>query len=454
MSPRSLLERVTQGVPDISAEAAGAFRVCFGLGLLGVMLPLGFGTDPRVKLATITALALFTIGIWARQAYAISVLGITLYAIAQKQGHNWSMPLLTLWCLLPARWGDGLSLDAAIRRWRRGSAGPWLRGQEYGFAIWLPGLTFGSALAAAAFAKLQRSGLDWVTTGAVRFHFVEDSFLAPVNWGLWVAAHYPVAVLLSFGALAIEAVFILNIFFPGPWIRAAFGLFGVAIFGGFYVFQGVFWRPWWIILMAFLPWGLIGRHHTRELQTQPFRLGLARALVIVIVVVQQVIASAGQIEIEPFISWYPMYIHTYGSLAKFEEAKRYNFRYWRYYFEIDTPGGVVDVSDRIRAISGAERAIHSTVADLEGRSGPLSEELSQQIGAIRSIYEARYGTALQMLRLSYDRRAFDWEHGNFYWAVKRGDAGVLDFDAPALVQPQNSNNPMRPRAPVGTAVTH
>ncbi len=70
------------------------------------------------------------------------------------------MPLLTLWCLLPARWGDGLSVDAAIRGWWRGlrSPVPRLRDQVYGFAVWLPGLTLGSALAAAAFAKLHRSG--------------------------------------------------------------------------------------------------------------------------------------------------------------------------------------------------------------------------------------------------------------------------------------------------------
>ena len=155
--PRNLLERATLGIPDITAEAAGAFRICFGLGLLGIIAAVPFGVDPGVRLATIAALALFTLGIWTRPAYAVSVLGITLYTIVQKQGHNWIMPLLTLWCLLPARWGEGLSVDAAVRRWRRGSPVPGLRGQAYGYAVWLPGLTFGSALAAAAFGGLKRA---------------------------------------------------------------------------------------------------------------------------------------------------------------------------------------------------------------------------------------------------------------------------------------------------------
>jgi hypothetical protein len=305
-------------------------------------------------------------------------------------------------------------------------------------------LTLGTALLAAAFAKVHRSGLDWATTGAVRFHFVEDSFQAPVTWGLWVAAHYPVAVLLSFGVLAIEAVFILNILFPGAWMRAAFGLLGVAVFGGFYVFQGVFWPPWWIVFTAFLPWGLIGRHAAGGLRTQSLGLGAGHALVIVVVVVQQVVASAWRIEIEPFTSWYPMYSNTYQSPSDFDEAERYAFRYWRYYFEVDTPRGVVDVSDRIRAIPGAERAIHTVVADLKGRPGPLNEELSPLVGAIRSTYEERYRTALRALRLSYDRRAFDWERGEFYWAVEKGDAGVLDFEASALVRPSTADGDALP----------
>ena len=435
--PRTLVDRLTRGIPDITAEAAGAFRVCFGLCLLGTVAPLQFDGDPRVKVATIVALVLFTVGLWSRTAYAVSVLGITFYAVTTRRGHDWILPLLTLWCLLPARWGDGLSVDAVVRRWR-GAPASSLHGKAYGFAVWLPGLTLGSALAAAAFAKLQRSGLDWANTGAVRFHFVEDAIFAPVDWGLWVAAHYPIAVMFSVGALAVEAGFILNILFPGPWIRAAFGLVGLGLFLGFYVFQGVLWQPWWIVLTAFLPWGLIGRQPAGQWQPPPVTLGLAQALVIVTVIVQQTIASAWRIEIEPFISWYPMYSNTYASPADFDRRELYAIRYWRYYFEVDTASGPVDISERIRAISGAERTLHEAVADLRGCSGPLSKELSERIGAIRSAYETRHGDAPPAVRLLYDRRAFDWERGRFYWAVQRGEAGVLDFDAPALVQPRTA----------------
>ena len=59
----TLVARVTRGIPDITAKAAGAFRVCFGLGLLSVIVPVSFDADPRVRLATNAALTLFTIGI-------------------------------------------------------------------------------------------------------------------------------------------------------------------------------------------------------------------------------------------------------------------------------------------------------------------------------------------------------------------------------------------------------
>ena len=44
--------------------------------------------------------------------------------------------------------------------------------------------------------------------------------------------------------------------------------------------------------------------------------------------------------------------------------------------------------------------------------------------------------ALPAIKLSVDRRVFDWEQSLFYWADTRDDAGVLDFSASALVHPQ------------------
>ncbi len=421
--------RFFRGVPDISAEAAAAFRICFALGLLGLVALLDFG-DARVKAATLAALVSFAIGLWTRPAYVVAVAGLTFYAIATRRGHDWSMPLLTFWCLLPASWGDAWSVDAALRR-RRRLPRPELRGRAYGFAIWLPGLTLGSALAAAAVAKLSRSGFEWVTTGAVRYHFVEDSAGAPVDWGLWIASHDTIPVVLSAGALAAEAAFILVIFFAGARARAVFGVVGLLLFGGFYLFQGVLWLPWWIVLTAFLPWGLIGRRHGLESVSRPLRF--AHAFVVLVVFLQQVIASAWHIEVEPFISPYPMYSNTYRSPADFNDRERGAFRYQRYYFEIDTPHGTLDVTARIRALDDAERALHQVIADSKGCPRRREGVVNRRLAAVRTANRARYGTPIDAVRVLHDRRAFDWERGEFYWAVRRDLQGVVTLSPPAFI---------------------
>lgn len=428
-----LVALLGRGVPVITATAAGAFRVCLGLSLMGAILwywpPGGSAVAQPLVLAvrwfTLAALALFTVGLYSRPAYVASVVGVTAHVWITLQGrgvHDWISTLLTLWCLLPARWGAGLSLDA-LRGGQRASA----PSKAHGYALWVPGLTIGTALAAAAYAKLSRSGLDWVTTGAVRYHFVEDSAGAPLNWGLWVATQYPLSVLLSFGALAVEAGFILVVLFAGMRARAVFGLLGLAVFVGFWIFQGVLWLPWWIMLTAFLPWGLIGRQANAAQPSEPWRFGWVEGAVIALAIAQQVVASALQVEVEPLLSNYPMYSNTYQSPDAWDRQEYYAIRYWRWHFDADTPSGTVDVTDRIRSLPSAERTFHDLYVDTRGQPGPLSPSQRQNLGAVRRAYEARYGPMPAQIRLSYDRQAFDWRLGQFYWAAQREHAGTLSW---------------------------
>ena len=53
------------------------------------------------------------------------------------------------------------------------------------------------------------SGPAWINDGVVKYHFIEDAPAAPVSWGLWVAAHHPVAVAASAASLMAEAGLIL-----------------------------------------------------------------------------------------------------------------------------------------------------------------------------------------------------------------------------------------------------
>ena len=93
--------------------------------------------------------------------------------------------------------------------------------------------------AAAAYAKLANGGLAWISSGAVKYHFIEDAASAPFTWGLWVAVHPTAAVLLSLGVVVMEAGFISIIFARSPWRRLLIGSIGLSLFAGFYAFQGV-----------------------------------------------------------------------------------------------------------------------------------------------------------------------------------------------------------------------
>jgi predicted DCC family thiol-disulfide oxidoreductase YuxK len=146
-------------------------------------------------------------------------------------------------------------VDQMIRRWR--GRGPRVepRGRGYGFAQWLPGIVFGTAMAGAGIAKLRGSGLAWILGGAVKYHFVVDSQNAPVNWGLWIASHHGAAVAMSFMAVTVELGLSL-----APWLRTyaarlPLGLAGLGLLVGFHLFQNERWLAWWMVWgLFYVPW--------------------------------------------------------------------------------------------------------------------------------------------------------------------------------------------------------
>lgn len=113
--------------------------------------------------------------------------------------------------------------------------------------MWVPGLVLGTSLAAAALAKLRVGGLGWITNGTVKYHFLTDSPQAPVDWGLRIAHYDSLAILMSFGAVAIEACAIVGLCSTRYRYRVAAGAATLALLIGFELFQGLFWPAWAII---------------------------------------------------------------------------------------------------------------------------------------------------------------------------------------------------------------
>jgi predicted DCC family thiol-disulfide oxidoreductase YuxK len=273
---------VTRGIPDLSADALGLFRIAWGAALLWALLSFdqsvagatrdypwwgswGWidsiaaspGAVSALETVTAVALCLFIVGLLTRLAYAVAVSGLTLWVLTlleESSRHDWSLPVTVTLLLVFVPWGAGLSVDEAVRR-IRGRATPTIhRGRRYGIAPWLVGFCLGLGWLAAAFAKYDASGLEWALGGAGQYHWVIDADAAPVSWGTWIASHQWMAVVASVVGMATEALFITHVLVRRTLVRGLFGVAGALILVVFFLFQGVFWVAWWALLLAFVPW--------------------------------------------------------------------------------------------------------------------------------------------------------------------------------------------------------
>ena len=279
------LRWIEDWIPIASPESAALFRVIFGLALLAIVLQrpvdLAWAAEPSNALSPVhrgllglftrqsgivDALApsiaifgaLFVCGFFTRTAFALLTAGVFAWAIlytTRTTYHTVSALLVALVCLQWARWGDAWSVDAWLRRHRT----PPAASRAHGYTIWIPGVVLGLIFAAAAFAKLRDSGFAWILNGTVKYHFLSDSRQAMVDWGLQLGQYHAAAVALSFGAIAIETLVILGALSRRYVYRLMAGAASLALLAGFTLLQGLFWPGWWILLLSFLPWHLVGR---------------------------------------------------------------------------------------------------------------------------------------------------------------------------------------------------
>ena len=361
LAPREEAARATMAflawirsrIPDASAEAAGLFRIVFGVALLVFVLGRPVGDGWTTEQANVLSAAhemvlrifrgvpsvatwiptwvgfwgsLFVVGAMTRASYALTTFGVFAWAILYTTRityHTVCVLLVTLLCLSWSKWGDAWSIDAVWRRPTVRRATP----KEYGYTVWMPSLVLGVIFAAAAFAKLRESGVAWILNGTVKYHFLSDSRQAMVDWGLRFGHYHSVAVLLSFGAIAIESLVIVGVLSRLYRYRLIAGVSALCLLAGFSLLQGLFWPAWWILLLSFLPWHLVAVNSARKTSFEDVRaatgwVGLfqpAAVGVIVVFLAAQLVVSAFKIEVSPLISTYDMYSTTYSSPAEYEQ---------------------------------------------------------------------------------------------------------------------------------------
>jgi hypothetical protein len=367
------LRALQRGIPKLDAAAAGLFRIVFGSLLLAFFA--GNRIDSSRLIASADAQVLgavhiavlewlrghplvidlltpwllttglaFTVGVLTRVTYALFVAGVLVWAyvaVTVSGTHPHSPLVLSVIALLPSRWADARSVDSWLCRTRATTGAVQGAGasadRTYGYTVWIPGLIFGAAFAAAAWAKLSAppGWTDWIVNGTVKYHFLGDSANAPVDWGVQLAAYPRLAILASLVAVATEALVVTASFIRNDWYRLAIGGAALALLSGFGLFMGVFWQGWWILLLGFLPWRRIARataHQPAAISDLRERVHTARRLdgrlvtrlqlaTIVAVLAQQFVVSSLAVERAPMFSWYPMYSGTYASPAEWNSKR-------------------------------------------------------------------------------------------------------------------------------------
>jgi hypothetical protein len=458
-SSSSLRRQLTRGVPPLSAPALSAFRVALGIGLAAAVAVTDVSAVPhelqrsvdwlaRTRLVTdvaasetavttvqrtlIAGFVLFAAGVTPRVMLAASALLLTLFTsvmLTRASAHDWSLPTVTVWLLLVVPWHEGYGLA----NWRRLRARPPAGATAArGLALWIPGLTIGLAFLAAAFAKLDTSGVDWVTGGAVRYHFVEDGLAAPLTWGLRIAQSDTASVLASFGAILVESSIWLVIWFRRPVVRLGFGLMAATILSGFYLFQGVAWPAWWALLLGFGAWGplvdgALARLSHRDDGVAPAAAtasaGVSRGALAVtgVFVLAQIAASALRVESEPLISDFPMYANTWPSRELFDE--RFRSRHREYLLSTDTLTAEA-LAERLRQLPQGIDAMRRAIDGAMG--GTIDATGRRSLNAIGRAYAERYGEPLGPLHVVAIERGFDWERGAYEQPPRREPLGVLD----------------------------
>ena len=440
-----------RGIPDVDANTAGIFRVLFGLAVLmffqaypvdSTRLAPSFDSQIegplhaaviewlRARPALVdrigpwllaTGIA-FTAGVLTRLSYAFFVAGAIVWAfvaVSFDSTHPHSTLILTLVALLPSRWGDGFSIDRWLHPTAHNPRGAASR--QYGYSVWAPGLIVGIAFAAAAWSKLARPDgwTTWILNGTVKYHFITDSVNAPVDWGLQLAAHPNVAILASFGAVAIEALAITAAFTRSEPYRLGMGLASLSLVAGFRIFMGVLWLGWWIPLLGFLPWqrisdltgrlkpaptnegAYVGAGRLREgFGARGFsRLGArlitaAQVAMIVFLLAQQVVVSALGIERAPMFTHYPMYSYTFNSPEEFNAWLPPVYR-----IVVTTDHGMVEL--RCRANENLVEALQSA---LKGSTAAATGVWS----AVRACRGEDLSGA-RALVFEEDKPVFDWQ---------------------------------------------
>jgi hypothetical protein len=347
ISAVALQALLCRGIPALSLRGLAAFRFVFGIALALYIYAYPFPADvvspdlhrqaqlPYADLAPIQWLAshpsvvrvgqwmgiasavLFAIGVLPRLFFVAVVASIVQWLPVfslQSDIDQFSVLLLPLLGLLLVPWGDAPPLFRFSKGTLTSAGHPNIR---YGYAPWLISVALGVAWIGAAWAKI-REGPDWILNGTIRYYLVSDHSQAHIDWGLAIASMPIVAVILSGCAVLIETLTLSVAFVRMPMLRLAMGFAAASLLTAFYLFQGILWPAWWILLLGFLPWHWFNQSATIDSQWRASTVSRGQLLFILGLLIQQILISAAFVNIFPVASRYEMYSKTYASPTDYD----------------------------------------------------------------------------------------------------------------------------------------
>ncbi len=430
--------RFEAAMPRLGPVGFGVFRAAFGVGLVWFVLdgamdaggmplyrqrdlgPFDFawmhrfaatpGALTHLEQVMLASLACFIAGLWPRAAFAVFALAVLPFSLAwgfRAGTHPLGLLPLALLVLLFAPWNDGVGVSWWLRRNRPPARG-WTLAPR-GFAPWVLCLAVSVGYAAAAYSKV-KDGPGWVLNGTVRYHFMAEAEIAPVQWGTWIAARPALAVAASFAAVALESTLFLAVLVASPWLRLAFGLAAVGLFTGFFLFHNALWPAWWTLLLGFLPWGLLDRvgHAAPGVVADRARPAALAWVAVVLLVAQQVVVAGMRVEWSPFFSAYDMYSTTFPSVEAFLRANGGP----RLKVMVETTADATrDVGDCVRR----DRAAVDELTAVAGQDAvvPLPARARDQVTTCARAVDG--GTLVRVLA---DQRIYDFEHGRTYYRYR------------------------------------
>jgi hypothetical protein len=245
------------GAPKAYRRPVGIFEI-FDLPFLNTSVLYA------MEMCWVVAMVLAAVGLLTRFATLASfACGLYLLGIGNnfgKVGHGDQALALVMLILALSRCGDAWSLDALIRRWRKGDASARLvPSGEYRWPIRMVWLLMAMIFWSAGASKLQRSGLAWITSDHLANTLVEAHYYQhkpPTRIGLYLASHPLLCNVMAAGVVLLELSFPLALLFRR--LRAAIVVSTLLMQVGIGLLMAVWFRQFLFLYIFWVPWDRLG----------------------------------------------------------------------------------------------------------------------------------------------------------------------------------------------------